>query len=185
MIEIEIKIAIDNKDAVIRKLVDIGFVKGTSIKESDDYYTSDYYDVKLRGEALRIRMSQSLSDNSIVSTINFKGKRLDGVSMSRNELETELCDGEIGRKILEALGFYVAGNVTKIRDYYHKDKVTACVDSVEGLGDYLELEILADSEEKRESSLVLIYTVLDEIGLKRSDTVTTSYLSMIMGVKDE
>lgn len=34
------------------------------------------------------------------------------------------------------------------RLYLNKDNMTACLDNVKGLGDYLELEILTDTEEK-------------------------------------
>ena len=44
---------------------------------------------------------------------------------------------------------------------------------------FLEIEILVDSETKREESLCQIEVILNRIGYQLSDTVRTSYLTMI------
>ena len=50
---------------------------------------------------------------------------------------------------------------------------------MEGLGDFLELEILAQGEENREPCLKEIETVMVDLGYKREDTVRDSYLSLL------
>ena len=57
--------------------------------------------------------------------------------------------------------------------------MTACLDSVHGLGDFLELEVLTDREEKRKQALGRIEDILEKLGYKISNTVRTSYLSML------
>jgi hypothetical protein len=47
------------------------------------------------------------------------------------------------------LGFFTVPAVIKHRQWLHLDNVTACLDSVEDLGDFLELEmVIADASEK-------------------------------------
>ncbi len=88
------------------------------------------------------------------SQINFKGKKLDTCTMTREELETGVEDGAVCRNILQAIGYLPAEpEVIKDRTMLRKEPVTACLDNVHGLGEFLELEILADSEEKKETAL--------------------------------
>ena len=60
-----------------------------------------------------------------------------------------------------------------------KGSITACLDNVRGLGGFLELEILADSEEKKDAALRGIENILNSLGYQISDTVRMSYLSML------
>ena len=57
--------------------------------------------------------------------------------------------------------------------------VTACLDYVHGLGEFLELEVLVSSEEEKDAALTQIENILNSLGYQISDTVRTSYLSML------
>ena len=70
-----------------------------------------------------------------------------------------------------------------LRQYYHRDNITACVDAVTNLGDYLELEIIVDEEEKREAALDQLEQILHTLGYSMQDTTRTSYLSMFLKKK--
>ena len=182
--EIEIKLPISDRENVRAKLLDRGFEKEASIRECDMYYNSEYHDVKKRGEALRIRKSTDLLSGRSQAQINFKGKKIDQVSMSRQEYETVVENPEYMEKILTALGFSPVAGVQKTRDYLKRDEMTACLDQVDGLGDFLELEVIAADESSREEYLDRMEQLLTELGLSLKDTVTTSYLSMLAGEKD-
>ena len=115
---------------------------------------------------------------------NFKGKKLDTRTMTREELETGVEDGAVCRNILQAIGYIpVAPEVIKKRLMLQKESITVCLDNVHGLGEFLELEILADSEEKKDDALGQIESVLNSLGYQISDTVRTSYLSMLQNGK--
>ena len=57
--------------------------------------------------------------------------------------------------------------------------MTACLDYVHGLGEFLELEVLVSSEEEKDAALTQIENILNSLGYQISDTVRTSYLSML------
>ena len=61
--------------------------------------------------------------------------------------------------------------------------MTACVDRVEGLGEFLELEVVAETEEKREIYLEQMKEILNALGYSMEDTVRTSYLGLLMKKK--
>ena len=179
--EIEIKLPVSSLEEIKEKLILKGFQEGASIRESDMYYNSEYHDVKKLGEALRIRKSTDLLTGQMQAQLNFKGKKIDQVSMSRQEYETVVENPECMEKILIVLGFSPVAGVQKTRCYMKRDEMTACLDQVDGLGSFLELEVIAAKESMRETYLQMMEGVLAELGLSMKDTVRTSYLSMLCG----
>ena len=97
-----------------------------------------------------MRETKDPLSGKVWAQINFKGKKLDTRTMTREELETGVEDGAVCRNILQAIGYIpVAPEVIKKRLMLQKESITVCLDNVHGLGEFLELEILADSEEKK------------------------------------
>ena len=93
--EIEVKLPLKNLKETLKLLTDQGFHETAEIREEDTYFNSIYHDVKKRDEALRIRTSTDCRSGISKTQINFKGPKLDKVSMSRMELETEVSDTEV------------------------------------------------------------------------------------------
>lgn len=179
MIEVEIKVKLEDMNTCISTFLDMGYVREAYVEEKDTYYTSDYYDFKEQDEALRIRESKDLISGKVTSYLTYKGKKLDEVSMSRNEMETLLEKAEVLRKVFEQIGLRAVTPVEKVRIELKKGNVTACIDDVQGLGAFLELEILVKDESMREAALKDIESILHSIGLRMEDTLRTSYLSML------
>ena len=177
--EIEIKLPLKNLKETLEILTDQGFQETAQIREEDTYFNSVYHDVKKRDEALRIRTSTDCRSGISKTQINFKGPKLDKISMSRMELETEVSDAEVLKNILIHLDFFTVASVMKTRKYLKCGKLTACLDQVEGLGDFLELEVIAEQESERKEILSKMEDLLAILGYHMSDTVQTSYLSML------
>ena len=169
--EIEIKLPLKNLKETLKFLTEQGFQETAQIQEEDTYFNSVYHDVKKRDEALRIRTSTDCRSGISKTQINFKGPKLDKISMSRMELETE--------NILIHLDFSPVASVMKMRKYMKCGRFTACLDHVEGLGDFLELEVIAEQESERKEILSKMEDLLAILGYHMSDTVQTSYLSML------
>lgn len=186
MTEVEIKLPIQNTEEIISKLTAMGFRPESTILETDVYFDNHHEQIRKNGEALRIRQICNLESNETESVITFKGKKLDQVSMTRQELETGIFDAETSIQILEAIGFVpVLPKVVKKRKSYHWKEMTACVDSVQDLGDFLELEIVIEENASRDIALSKIETVLKTLGFQISDTIRTSYLSMLQNKKED
>lgn len=178
-IEVEIKVKIQNRKQIMDSLKKIGFLENRCVVETDIYYTSTHHNFAALGEALRIRTVKDPESPKETSVITYKGAKLDQVSMTRQELETEVGDGETVRKILEHIGFCPVSPVEKKRLYLNKDNMTACLDNVKGLGDYLELEILTDTEEKRTEALKQIEDVLEALGYIPTDDICYAVFGML------
>ena len=184
MIEVEIKLPIADLDTIKRKLLKMGFKETAVIEERDTYFDNRQGDIRANGEALRVRETKDYLTGESRAQINFKGKKLDTCTMTREELETGVEDGEICRNILQVIGYAPADpEVFKDRTMMQKESITAFLDNVRGLGGFLELEILADSEEEKDVALKRIENILNSLEYQISDTVRMSYLSMLQKSK--
>lgn len=186
MIEAEMKCKIQDKDAVFRKLLSLGFQEDFHVKETDTYFDNEQGVIRNGDSALRIRETIDLSDGKRLSMITFKGKKMDLTSMTRPEFETEVESADTMEAILNALGYRtVQPVVVKERTQYSLERMHACLDTVDGLGDFLELEVMVETESERDDALIRMEDMLETLGFSLSDTTTTSYLSQLQKETDE
>jgi adenylate cyclase class 2 len=163
MLEVEVKLPVSDREKLLRNLEKLDFKETETVRETDTYYTSGFHDMMQRDEALRIRTIEDLHTGNVYAVLTYKGAKQDKVSMTRTEYETEIADAETGKKILEGIGFDPVQQVTKVRTTYVRGDMNVCVDRVEGLGDFLEIEIMAE-EDGREAALARIEDMLDKLG---------------------
>ena len=184
MIECEIKLKIDNANEIKGNLLALGFCETQILTETDTYFDTKNGDIRLNDKALRIRESINHTTGQKFCQINFKEKKLDNKSVSRPEYESNISDANAMKKILNLLGFYpVEPKVVKNRIVLNVPPISACIDSVEGLGDFLELEIIVTNEEEKEHGLLKIESILEKLGYSLSDTTRTSYLTALQSKK--
>ena len=183
MIEVEVKVAVKNRLQIENSLWQLGFVKGDLLQESDYYFDSKFNKLRERDMALRIRSCENLTSNAAEHFITFKGPKMDHVSMTRKELEMKIESAETGIEILCALGYEPVLPVRKFRQHLTMGEITACLDQVDDLGDFLELEIIVQQESEREPALNKIIALLHELGYAPDEIIRTSYLSMLQGGK--
>ena len=62
-----------------------------------------------------------------------------------------------------------------------RDDLHACLDEVEGLGSFLELEIMVEDEGNRPEALGRIEEILEKLGYTMKDTTRVSYLGQLQG----
>lgn len=59
--------------------------------------------------------------------------------------------------------------------------MTACLDQVEDLGTFLELEIIVENNDEKEQALSVLLDLIKRLGYKKEDLIRRSYLSMLQG----
>jgi adenylate cyclase class 2 len=186
MIEIEVKLRIKDAAVLEKKLLEQGYKLIETLRETDTYFDGGINGIKKSGQALRVRRTVNCVTGKEQSAITFKGEKIDAVSMARLELETVVESGEAAERILCALGFYpVQPIVVKIRKILRNGDICACLDDVQGLGTFLELEIMAESEEARPAALERIEEILNSVGYTMDDTTRMSYLSQLQEQAEE
>jgi adenylate cyclase class 2 len=139
MLEVEAKFAVpepgDVRDRLNRQRVPM--VRRQ--QERDVYYNAPHRDFGETDEALRVRY-----DDTGVS-VTYKGPKVRvGSAKAREEFNLAVASGETLEEILSRLGFRRAAVVSKVREFYEMEDVTVTLDDVEGLGTYIEIEILTE-----------------------------------------
>jgi len=172
MIEIEIKARADH-DGVIKALKAAGASFEKTADQADIFYNAPDRDFGKTDEALRIRHQGS------AVYLTYKGKKLDKVSKTRKEIEVQVSDRQKMEDILLSLGFRKTYSVFKKRDIYHLMGAEVCVDRVEGLGDFVELETIAEDMTEMEKKRDELISLMRSLGIE-GELIRESYLEMLL-----
>jgi adenylate cyclase class 2 len=155
-IEVEQKFHVSLVASLERKLAALGAVHQETMTQVDRYLAHPARDFSRTDEALRLRQVGQLN------FMTYKGPKLDNTTKTRREIEIALADGQKSAsdaiEMLEALGFRRVADVRKRRKHFSLQRpdwqIGVSLDDVEGLGNFLELEILvgeADVAQAREA----------------------------------
>ena len=185
MYEVEVKVRADH-ESVESELARADATRVDAVVQEDTYYDAPHRNFAETDEALRVRREWDRSegndpddDHATTTRLTYKGPLLEAESKSREEHETAVADGDAAAGILDGLGFEPAATVRKAREHYHLDGYAVTLDSVDGLGEFVEAETETtddDIEAARDGALA----VLDRLGLDPDAQVRTSYLGLLL-----
>lgn len=177
MYEVELKVRADH-EPVRERLAELDAKPVGIVEQVDTYYDHPVRVFAETDEALRIRRESSDDEN--VARITYKGPLVEAASKTREEWETAIDEGDTMAAILEHLGFEAAATVEKIRERFEYEGYTVTLDTVAGLGEYVEVETESETiEPAREGALDL----LSELGLDPDEQVRTSYLGLLLAAE--
>ncbi len=169
MLEIEAKAKIKNKREIKRRILQAGGEYLRTETQDDAYFAHPERDFRATDEAVRIR---TVGDEYFLT---YKGKKLEYQTKTREEIEIRIEEGKAMAEILERLGFSLAGNVIKTRDYYSLENYWVAVDEVFGLGPFIEIEKQADSYEPEE-----FIELFERLGIDQTQMERRSYLELLI-----
>lgn len=187
MVEIEIKAALENMtiEQLQAAAAEIGFVKSGTLEEKDVYFNGNNRDFMKTDEALRLRSYKDLDLNADETVITYKGPKSDNRSNTRLEYETSVGDLSVMGDLLMALGYQAAFTVEKTRQEWvmaggdGMPDITLCLDAVENLGNYMELETLVTDESNKQIMVDWLLDLLDQFGVPRENLTRKSYLELL------
>ena len=138
MIELEVKVPAADLGRLESQLISMGAGRVEGLEQVDVYFSHPARDFGATDEALRLRRENERS------RITYKGPKLDQDTKMREEIELEVED--LGRMsvLLERVGFKPYLKVAKHRTVYDLEGIHFCLDRVEGLGDFVEMEYQGD-----------------------------------------
>ncbi len=176
MYEVEVKVRADH-DAVRSRLDEVGAHSLGVVTQEDSYYDAPHRDFAETDEALRIR--REAGDDDTVEVVTYKGPLVEEESKTRKEHETIVGNGGTVNALLSALGFEAVETVHKERERFELGDYVITLDTVTGLGEFVEVE--AEAEEKEvESVREGAYDVLAELNLDPDEQIRTSYLGLLL-----
>lgn len=149
MYEVEQKYCVSDPAAIQQRLCELGATWDDDIRQVDRYFAHPCRDFTETDEALRIR---EVGDANFVT---YKGPKIDLTTKTRRELELPLPAGpafaEEFAQLLTLLGFEFVAAVCKTRRKaviaWQGGPIEVVIDRVEGVGNYVELEVMATSAE--------------------------------------
>lgn len=169
MLEIEVKARVGDVEATKKRLAQLGAKYLREEKQEDLYFNHPSRDFASTDEALRLRSAGGRS------YLTYKGPKVDSLTKTRVEHETKVEDYEEARRILEGLGFDAVLAVNKTRQLYALGEYVISLDSVEGLGDFIEVEKKGSSYEPRE-----LTDFLRRLGIAEEQFERRSYLELLL-----
>jgi adenylate cyclase class 2 len=177
MLEIELKVRVENVDTVRDRLHLLSAVHGTDTLEHDVYFNAPHRNFARTDEAIRVRYSQGSC------TLTYKGPKNRSFAVkAREELNTGIESGPVLENILMRLGFTRTADVRKRREYYTLNGASVALDQVEDLGSFVEIEVIA--EETESSSSDLIGRLAGELGLT-GEPILLSYLELLQSARGD
>jgi adenylate cyclase class 2 len=176
MLEIEQKFRVPDHAAVRRALDRLGAVEHPAHTEVDHYLNAPDRDFAATGEAFRLRR---VGDDN---RFTYKGPKRPGVVKTRPEIELTVAGGEAGAgtamALLAGLGYRPVAVVRKTRTVWTvTPTVAVCLDAVEAVGTFVEVEALADEEQAKQAEAD-VRRVAVALGL--TDAEPRSYLRMLL-----
>lgn len=175
MKEIEVKARVKNIDEVKVKLIGLGSVFSEPLVQKDIVYLHQslaFKDIKRGTSVLRIRNANGKY------TLTLK-KQLEN-ELDNIEREIVFDDFQQAADILQYMDYREVVRVTKTRVKCRYQDLTICLDDVEGLGRFIEVEKMseiADSAEVQKS----LFEFLQTLGVAKEDQVFKGYDTLIVG----
>jgi adenylate cyclase class 2 len=172
--EIEIKARLRDREAVMAKLTALGCIFSEPKTQDDMVWvakTGSLEEFLSNPVFLRIRIQ---NDGAIVLTAK-KSKAFTGdSSLVKREHEVVVDSADEARNILEMLGLKEAVRVVKKRQKTNHSGYEICIDDIEGLGCFLELEKIGEeSEAVRIQEEMIVF--LESLGISAADKISKGY----------
>ncbi|MCU4719174.1 class IV adenylate cyclase [Halapricum hydrolyticum] len=177
MYEVELKVRADH-DRVRERLEALGGERVGSLRQADTYYDAPHRDFAATDEAFRVR--EETRDGDRETRITYKGPKVEAESKTREELETTVGDGETARELFESLGFEPVATVRKGREHFTVSGLTVTLDTVEGVGEFVEVETDVETGDEVESAREAAVELLADLGLDPDDQIRVSYLELLL-----
>jgi adenylate cyclase class 2 len=172
MLEIELKVRISSLDPVRKQLRRLNARSCGRIHEHDVYYNAPHRDFSVTDEAVRVRYT---NDHAVVT---YKGAKIKSSGLkAREELNTAVESGEIFEQMLDRLGFKKTAEINKWRENYKLGNMAISLDSVDELGTFAEIEIMAENDDSDASAQ--IEKISKEMGIQ-GEPILASYLELLL-----
>lgn len=160
MIEVEIRAKINNKSEVQSKLKEIGAVLKKSVHLEDRIFGHEMF---LDENKMIIEGGLSARIRQVDQNIWLEFKEISRNKGAGVEIKADLDNMEEGLRFFEKLGFKEAFSVNKQRNVYSLDGFEICLDDVEQLGSFIEIEKSVLSQDETELAKKECWSLLEKI----------------------
>ena len=184
MREIEIKAKLLDKQSLLKRLQDAGIAVSEPVIHHDRVFGPtgvNGNDGDNTAPWLRLRTETKGGSTKYVFTL----KKSVTSQMDSIEHETVIENDDELLKIIGYIGFEPFSNLTKTRQKATYGEIELCIDTVDGLGDFVEAEKLTAEDVEYDAVAAELWAVLEQFGISRNEYVTEGYdvlLNKLQGV---
>jgi predicted adenylyl cyclase CyaB len=163
---VEIKARIESVEALRPKAAGLADSGPTSIHQDDTFFRCPNGRLKLR------KLSETEGE-----LIFYQRPDRAGPKESFYVLVPTAAPEELREALSLACG--VIGRVRKTRTLFMVGRTRIHLDRVEGLGDFLELEVVMAENEPVETGMTVVYEILDKLGVAPEQFVSCAYIDLL------
>lgn len=174
MFEVEAKLRLRDRAGLERRLAALGAQAGPPEVQDDTFFAHPGRDFARTDEALRLRRVGTRLE------LTYKGPKQGGPgngvgSSPKARLEQSLTLQADPTDLLASLGFRPVARLRKTRLPYRLEDVAVDLDHLEGLGDFVEVEVVAAD---RQQAARRVEAVVARLGLDQEPRLVQSYLEL-------
>ncbi|KAF7700139.1 hypothetical protein HF521_003097 [Silurus meridionalis] len=164
---VEIKAWLRDLGHVTERARELSASDGTVIRQHDTFFRTS--------KAGRLKLRDFLNGSG--QLIFYEREDMSGPKVSNYSI-THTDDPQGLTKVLsEALG--QVGQVKKERRLYMVGQTRVHVDSVEGLGDFMELEVVMRENQSTEEGVAIAHQLMQDLGVKKEDLIEGAYMDLL------
>lgn len=175
MYEVELKVRATH-EPVRERLAALDATSHGVVRQADTYYDAPHRAFAETDEALRLRRE---TGNGLKTRFTYKGPLVESASKTREERETAVENADELNAILDALGFTAAATVEKERETFEYREYTVVLDSIDGLGEFVEVEREVEAEGDIERAREGGRDLLSDLDCDPDEQIRTSYLELV------
>ncbi|KKQ73677.1 MAG: Adenylyl cyclase CyaB [Candidatus Woesebacteria bacterium GW2011_GWB1_38_5b] len=166
--EVELRAKIKDINKVKSRLKEIG-AQSVKSKDLTDYYFGDISLYEKIGHSFWIRVR--VEDDKI--ELAYKGPtETDGVY---EEHEQVLQNLDTALNIFKKMGLENPITIKKHRETYKMGEISVIIDSIEGKGDFLELELISENADKTK-----LFELMKQLEINESDIFEKGFITLFL-----
>ncbi|XP_045567384.1 uncharacterized protein isoform X3 [Salmo salar] len=165
---VEIKARVSNATRLAERASQLSQSEGTVIRQQDTFFNCRTGRLKLR----------NLMQDGSGQLIFYERPDCDGPKVSNYSLSTTQDPEGLRTVLADSLG--VKGEVRKERRLFLVGQTRVHLDSVEGLGHYMELEVVLREDQRPEEGEAIARSLMKELGVGDDSLVTGAYVDLLL-----
>jgi predicted adenylyl cyclase CyaB len=165
MRNVEAKFKLANRERTLKQALAVGFTKRAELSQRDTFFVTASGKLKLREEAGGAQL------------IFYRRRDLEALQLSDYEI-VPVAEPLRMRSIM-ASAFGVLAEVIKRRVLLMRDNVRLHLDSVEGLGEFGEIEAVLIEGESETANRDRVARLLEDLEIRDADLIDVSYFELM------
>lgn len=177
MREIEVTARLKDKDLLYKRAIDMGIVFDDPIIQEDTTYESKIPIDNPEWNIFRIRKQ----GNRTILTMKYKASSR---SQDNHERETIISNDKEVADMLGRVGYSVGVHIRKTRRKAQFKDLELCLDEIDKLGTFIEVEKLADEQADVDKIQSELWQLLLDLGVSPNDRIHKGYDTLMHELKE-